>query len=112
MKIIIKSNQNHNITPTSNIMSIPYYVVKKGIAPGIYRTWNDCNDQIKDYPSPFYKKFDNAMEAYKFLACNDNIVLPQETKEKEKEKESFKEKLKNKQKLQRIMIENILEQNE
>ncbi len=91
-------------------MSIPYYVVKKGIAPGIYRTWNDCNDQIKDYPSPSYKKFDNAMEAYKFLASYDKIESTQETKEKEKE--SFKEKLKNKQKLQRIMIENILEQNE
>ena len=91
-------------------MSIPYYVVKKGITPGIYRTWNDCNDQIKDYPSPFYKKFDNVMEAYKFLACNDKIELPQETKEKGKE--SFKEKLKNKQNIQRSIILKILEQNE
>ncbi len=91
-------------------MSIPYYVVKKGIDPGIYRTWNDCNDQIKDYPLPFYKKFDNAIEAYKFLASDDKIEShSQETKEKEKEKESFKEKLKNKQKLKKIMIEKILE---
>jgi ribonuclease HI len=94
-------------------MSIPYYVVKKGITPGIYRTWNDCNDQIKDYPSPFYKKFDNAMEAYKFLASYDKIELqPQETIQKIKEKETFKEKLINKQKLQQSMIENILEKNE
>jgi viroplasmin and RNaseH domain-containing protein len=94
-------------------MSIPYYVVKKGITPGIYRTWNDCNDQIKDYPSPFYKKFDNAMEAYKFLASYDIIELqPQETIQKIKEKETFKEKLINKQKLQQRMIENILEKNE
>lgn len=91
-------------------ISIPYYVVKKGIAPGIYRTWNDCNDQIKDYPSPFYKKFDNAIEAYKFLASDNKIESqPQETKEKEKE--SFKEKLKNKQNMQKIMIEKLLEKN-
>jgi ribonuclease HI len=95
-------------------ISIPYYVVKKGITPGVYRTWNDCNDQIKDYPSPSYKKFDNVIEAYKFLASYDNIELqPQETiqNEKSKEKETFKEKLKNKQKLQRSMILKILEQN-
>jgi ribonuclease HI len=91
-------------------ISIPYYVVKKGITPGVYRTWNDCNDQIKDYPSPSYKKFDNVIEAYKFLASYDNIELqPQETiqNEKSKEKETFKEKLKNKQKLQRSMILNM-----
>ena len=41
-----------------NAMSIPYYVVKKGIVPGVYRTWRDCQEQIKDYPSSFYKKFD------------------------------------------------------
>ena len=72
-------------------ISISYYVVKKGITPGIYRTWNDCNDQIKDYPSPSYKKFDNVIEAYKFLASDDKIELHQETiqNEKGKEKETF-----------------------
>jgi ribonuclease HI len=94
-------------------MSIPYYVVKKGITPGVYRTWNDCNDQIKDYPSPSYKKFDNAIEAYKFLASDDKIELqPPETIQNEKGKETFKEKLKNKQKLQKSMILKIIEQNE
>jgi ribonuclease HI len=83
-------------------ISIPYYVVKKGITPGVYRTWNDCNDQIKDYPSPLYKKFDNVIEAYKFLASYDKIELHQETMQKEKE--TFKEKLKNKQNMQRSMI--------
>ena len=83
-------------------MSIPYYVVKKGITPGVYRTWNDCNDQIKDYPSPSYKKFDNVIEAYKFLASDNKIELHQETMQKEKE--TFKEKLKNKQNMQRSMI--------
>lgn len=95
-------------------ISIPYYVVKKGITPGVYRTWNDCNDQIKDYPSPSYKKFDNVIEAYKFLASDDKIELHQETIQNRKEngKETFKEKLKNKQNLQRSMILKILEQNE
>jgi viroplasmin and RNaseH domain-containing protein len=93
-------------------MSIPYYVVKKGITPGVYRTLNDCNDQIKDYPSPSYKKFDNVIEAYKFLASYDTIELLQETNENEKGKETFKEKLKNKQNIQKSMILKILEQNE
>ena len=102
-------------------ISIPYYVVKKGIVPGVYRTWNDCHEQVKDYPSAFYKKFDNMQEAYKFLASDDKIgsehqETMQKQKEKEKqtqkEKESFKEKLKNKQKLQRIMIEKMLEYTE
>ncbi len=77
-------------------MSIPYYVVKKGIVPGIYRTWNDCNEQIKDYPSAFYKKFDNMQEAYQFLAFGecDNIKSNEPIKKK---KEGFKDKLKNNQ---------------
>jgi ribonuclease HI len=94
-----------------NAMSIPYYVVKKGIVPGVYRTWRDCQEQIKDYPSSFYKKFDNMQEAYKFLAvgtCDDDKIESQSSETIKKEKESFKEKLKNKQKLQKSIIENIL----
>ncbi len=93
-------------------MSIPYYVVKRGIVPGIYRTWNDCQAQVKDYPSAFYKKFDDMMEAYQFLSfgvCDYNTIESEKQETIKKEKEGFKEKLKNKQKLQRIMIENILE---
>ena len=60
--------------------------------------------------SDVHKKFDNAIEAYKFLASDNKIESqPQETKEKEKE--SFKEKLKNKQNMQKIMIEKLLEKN-
>lgn len=90
-------------------MSIPYYVVKRGIIPGVYRTWNDCNEQIKDYTSSFYKKFDNAAEAYNFLAFGtcDNKIESQSQDKMKKENETFKEKLKNKQKLQRIMIEKM-----
>ena len=77
-------------------MSIPYYVVKKGIVPGIYRTWNDCQEQVKGYPGAVYKKFDNMQEAYNFQSFGDiNDSHPQI----KKEKEGFKEKLKNKQKM-------------
>jgi hypothetical protein len=108
--------------------STHFYIIKNSVLPIIFENIYPIYDQIdvliaklydrlniynitdSVYPSPFYKKFDNVMEAYKFLACNDKIESTQETKEKEKE--SFKEKLKNKQNIQRIMIENILEQNE
>ncbi len=83
-------------------MSIPYYVVKKGIVPGIYRTWNDCQEQVKGYPGAVYKKFDNMQEAYNFQSFGDiNDSHPQI----KKEKEGFKEKLKNKQKLLNKMTE-------
>jgi ribonuclease HI len=89
-------------------MSIPYYVVKKGITPGIYRTWNDCQEQIKGYPDAVYKKFDNMQEAYKFQSFGDiNDSHPQI----KKEKEGFKEKLKNKQKQQIATIEQFLVKN-
>ncbi len=44
-----------------------YYVVKKGIIPGIFRTWSDCKEQIHEYPGAIYKKFDNMQDAIKFL---------------------------------------------
>jgi ribonuclease HI len=44
-----------------------YYVVKKGIIPGIFRTWSECKEQIHEYPGAIYKKFDNMTEAVNFL---------------------------------------------
>ena len=44
-----------------------YYVVWKGVSPGIYTSWTDCQLQIKGYPGAIYKSFstlEGAKDAY------------------------------------------------
>ena len=40
-----------------------YYVVWKGVHPGIYTSWTDCQLQIKGYEGALYKSFDTKEEA-------------------------------------------------
>ena len=40
-----------------------YYVVWKGVNPGIYTSWTDCQLQIKGYDGALYKSFDTQEEA-------------------------------------------------
>jgi len=40
-----------------------YYVVWKGVSPGIYRNWTDCQLQIKGYEGALYKSFESEDEA-------------------------------------------------
>ena len=35
-----------------------YYVVWKGIVPGVYRTWDDCKRQIDGFAGALYKSFE------------------------------------------------------
>jgi ribonuclease HI len=44
-----------------------YYVVWKGVNPGIYSTWPDCQLQIKGYEGALYKSFESQEEARKAL---------------------------------------------
>ena len=44
-----------------------YYVVKKGITPGIYLTWDDCKKMVDGYPGAVYKGFATLAEAEAFL---------------------------------------------
>lgn len=44
-----------------------YYVVHKGIKPGIYSTWNECKKQVDKFEGAIFKKFSNAEEAGEFL---------------------------------------------
>ena len=46
---------------------MPFYAVAKGRIPGIYHTWNDCKLQIDKYKGALYKKFDNELDAKKFV---------------------------------------------
>ena len=40
-----------------------YYVVWKGVQPGIYNTWMDCKLQVKGYEGAIYKSFESRQEA-------------------------------------------------
>ena len=40
-----------------------YYVVWKGVQPGIYDTWADCRLQIQGFEDAIYKSFDSQEEA-------------------------------------------------
>lgn len=37
--------------------SMPIYAVKKGVVPGIYRTWEEAEKQVKGYPGAQFRKF-------------------------------------------------------
>ena len=40
-----------------------FYVVWKGVEPGIYTSWTDCQLQIKNYKGAIYKSFTTREEA-------------------------------------------------
>lgn len=45
-----------------------WYVVWKGIEPGVYRTWSECKQQIEGFEDARYKSFETqtqAIEAYR-----------------------------------------------
>ena len=45
-----------------------FYVVWKGVTPGIYTSWTECQLQIKNYKGALYKSFDTREEAEQALA--------------------------------------------
>lgn len=45
-----------------------FYAVNRGRQPGIYNTWDECEQQVLGYPNPRYRKFSTLSEARHF--CN------------------------------------------
>lgn len=45
-----------------------YYVVWKGVNPGVYDSWTDCQLQIKGYEGAQYKSFSSKAEAEEAMA--------------------------------------------
>jgi ribonuclease HI len=57
-----------------------YYVVWKGITPGIYETWRECEQMIKNYPDARYKSFTSLAEAeYAYKTGPYSIAAPKIT---------------------------------
>lgn len=44
-----------------------YYAVHIGKCPGVYNTWDECKDFVKNYPNSKYRKFKNKQEAEIFV---------------------------------------------
>ena len=40
-----------------------WYVVWKGISPGVYKTWAECKQQIDGFENALYKSFDTQIQA-------------------------------------------------
>lgn len=50
-----------------------YYAVKKGLTPGIYTSWADCQVQINGYSGAIYKGFATKEEAMDFMGGEAQI---------------------------------------
>lgn len=48
-------------------MAKKYYAVKKGVVPGIYRTWAECKQNIDGFSGAVYRGFPTLEEAEAFL---------------------------------------------
>ena len=49
-----------------------YYVVWRGLQPGIYENWQDCQAQIKGYPHASFKSFLSREAAQKAFEAGEN----------------------------------------
>jgi len=54
--------------------SSSYYAVAAGRKPGIYCTWNQCENQIKGFSGSKHKKFKTKNEAEKFIQSHVGFV--------------------------------------
>ncbi|VDD90197.1 unnamed protein product [Enterobius vermicularis] len=48
-------------------MKRSFYAVARGKNPGVYKTWPECEKQVKGYTNARYKKFENEADALAFI---------------------------------------------
>lgn len=56
-----------------------FYVVWKGVNPGVYTSWTDCQLQIQGYKGAIYKSFDTEEEAAQAFATPAHVYLHRRT---------------------------------
>lgn len=52
-----------------------FYVVWKGVNPGVYASWTECRLQIQGYKGAIYKSFDTEEEAAQAFATPAHVYL-------------------------------------
>ena len=65
-------------------MANKYYAVRKGVRTGIYRTWNECKEQVNGYSKAEFKSFGTLEEAQAYMREPSN--LKKESKRSKQEK--------------------------
>lgn len=63
-----------------------YYAVKIGKVPGIYKSWAECEIQVKGYKGAQYKSFTDEKEAYQYLG--KQLPIQSEVKKVTKDKKN------------------------
>lgn len=62
-------------------MAKKYYAVKKGVKPGIYETWAECQQQTNGYSGAEYKSFSTYSEALQYIKGKTDRVSAQTQQE-------------------------------
>lgn len=52
-----------------------YYVVWQGVEPGIYRSWTECEAQVKGFAGAVYKSFDTEEEAEEAFYSSPTVYI-------------------------------------
>ncbi len=68
-----------------------YYVVWRGLQPGIYENWNECQIQVKGFPHASFKAFSSREEARKAFKEGENKTKANRKGQSEKPKIDTKE---------------------
>ena len=50
-------------------MSKEYYAVINGYNPGLYDSWDDCQENVSGYRDAIYRGFNNRYDALEYLGC-------------------------------------------
>ncbi|KAF2363007.1 Ribonuclease H1 N-terminal [Trinorchestia longiramus] len=59
---------------------MPFYAVAKGVVPGIYTEWSECQKQVQGFKCPQFKKFATREEAEDFVAQRVQGVIDKRAK--------------------------------
>lgn len=68
----MKINQNENKSKLK--LKMKYYAVLSGYHPGIYKTWPECEKEVKGYSGAKYKSFVNLKDAEDYITGTSSIV--------------------------------------
>ncbi len=55
-------------------MAVKFYAVKNGKKPGVYRTWAECEEQVKGFSGAVYKSFSSEDEAAAFVRGDEHTA--------------------------------------
>ncbi|MBP5159539.1 MAG: ribonuclease H family protein [Lachnospiraceae bacterium] len=59
-----------------------YYAVRSGRKPGIYKTWDECREQVTGFPGASFKGFELLSEAEEFMEGASGPGAPDSEKKK------------------------------